>query len=139
MDNKIICNNCNTQIGTRQNINYLNDDNEDKDKDEDNDIDIDIDINHAIKAKNKQETTNCNHKATQSNVEQKQDESDIWTLISSDFSTLRAPSLHIDDNDQEELFASVDSQKLDCNQELNDEDDKNAYLYHLTNVLPGLV
>ena len=113
-DNKIICNNCNTEIGTRQNITYL------KDEDEDEDEDDDLNINEV-----------------QSCVRKEKDESEIWTLISSDFSTLRAPTLNIADEEEDELFVS-DQQQMDSNNQDNDKN-KNSYMYHLTNVLPGLV
>lgn len=62
------------------------------------------------------------------------EEAEIWTLISSDFSTLRAPTLQINQEEQN------DDDQYDVNKEdESHNDDNNVYLYHLTNVLPGLI
>jgi len=116
---RVFCRNCNTQIGTREGITYLSN----KDGEE----------------QTAQGTErNNNHHANVGN------ESEIWTLVSSDFSSLRAPTVDADnidgfDTSNPENEAPDDNDSDDEASSLHTAKDNHVYLYHLTNVLPGMI
>ena len=63
-----------------------------------------------------------------------------WEYLDIDklwFFNIEAPILQINDEDNEDELCVSDKEQLDCSN--NDENDDNNYLYHLTNVLPGVV
>eukprot|EP01084_Bolivina_argentea_P300793 518744_1 len=115
--NKVICKECQTEIGYRECINYVNDKNEIKTEEF-------IKPNGMIENNNKDICIDKNNNVTDN-------EKDIWTLVSSDFSTLKSPAFKIQDDDQY-------NQTKD-NEIIDQVDDKNIYMYHLTHVLPGML
>ena len=109
--NKIICNQCNTELGQRDVVRYLTAETTEK-----NMMDI----------KNDDDALN---------------EDGIWKLISSDFSTLKAPSLRFEDdyNDEQTDDFDEEAEKNKLTKEEAESNDEKMYLYHLTNVFPGLI
>ena len=119
---RVTCNNCYTQVGHRETISYLSSESK---------------TNKIKQDKIKMDTI----KESNNNQDKQSDESEIWTLISSDFSDLKAPSLqsiHELDNEYNINEQQDDRRHIDEDHDDND-GDGNMYLYHLTNVLPGVL
>jgi len=119
--NEVICE-CGTVIGTRQNITDHTLAGMAEEEPSDNEIEEIEEIEMQSNGKDECDEKDCG-------------ERDIWTLISSDFSTLTAPKLDV------EQLLSVAAQETLCSDKKKGRHskDSNAYLYHLVHVLPGLI